>query len=221
MLIHFLFDYLLPPVLRDRRWFMKPFFMLVFGNKADVFLDFKEQAVSLSDEEIDDYYEALADKFIDRDTDLNKACLEFIQKNTIGSSVLDVACGSGFLSQDLAKRGYQVVGADIIIPQAASDNPRYEKSVITKLPFADKQFDTVICTHTLEHIRDIELAFSEVQRVCRKRLIVVVPCQREYAYTFDLHLHFFPYEYKLREVVGPQGKILKLGGDFLYMRELA
>lgn len=200
---------------------MKPFFMLVFGSKADVFLDFKEQAVSLSNEEIDAYYEALADKFIDRETDLNKACLEFIQKNTVGNSVLDVACGSGFLSQDLAERGYQVVGADIIIPEATTDNPQYEKAVITKLPFADKQFDTVICTHTLEHIRDVKTALKEIERVCSKRLIIVVPCQREYAYTFDLHLHFFPYEYKLRELVGASGDIHNLGGDFLYIREFS
>lgn len=199
---------------------MKPFFMLAFGRKADVFLDFKEQASSLTDGEIDEYYETLADKFIDRDTDLNKACLEFIQRNVIGLTVLDVACGSGFLSKDLANRGYQVVGADIIIPEATSENPRYEKSVITKLPFKDKQFDTVVCTHTLEHIRDVKAALKEVERVCQKRLIIVVPRQREYAYTFDLHLHFFPYEYKLRELVGGSGDIYNLGGDFLYVRDI-
>ncbi|MFK7864336.1 MAG: class I SAM-dependent methyltransferase [Pseudohongiellaceae bacterium] len=199
---------------------MKPFFYLVFGDKADVFLDFKRDAVNLSDEEIDEYYDTLADKFIARDTDLNRQCLQFIQQNVAGKSVLDVACGAGFLSQDLAARGLQVTGADIVIPTSSGENPRYEKCVITELPFADKQFDTVVCTHTLEHIRDVKKALNEILRVCRKRLIVVVPCQREYAYTFDLHLHFFPYEYKLRKLVGSEGSIHKLGGDFLYIREL-
>jgi ubiquinone/menaquinone biosynthesis C-methylase UbiE len=210
----------LPPLLRDSRWFMAPFFYLVFGDKAKVFLDFKQDVANVSDDEINQYYETLADKFIKRETDLNKECLSFIKQNVVGKDVLDVACGGGFLAESLANQGFDVVGADIIIPDQKSANPRYEKAVITGLQFSDKQFDTVVCTHTLEHIRDVKTALKEVERVCKKRLIIVVPCQREYAFTFDLHLHFFPYEYKLRELVGPMGVIHKLGGDFLYIREI-
>lgn len=199
---------------------MAPFFYLVFGDKAKVFLDFKQEVANLSDDEINPYYEALADKFIDRETDLNKECVSFIKDNVVGNSVLDVACGGGFLSEQLASQGFDVVGADIIIPKQTSTNPRYEKAVITDLQFSGQQFDSVVCTHTLEHIRDVKKALSELERVCKKRLIIVVPCQREYAYTFDLHLHFFPYEYKLRELVGPTGVIHNLGGDFLYIREM-
>jgi 2-polyprenyl-3-methyl-5-hydroxy-6-metoxy-1,4-benzoquinol methylase len=199
---------------------MAPFFYLVFGDKAKVFLDFKQDVANVSDDEINHYYETLADKFIERETDLNKECLSFIKQNVVGKDVLDVACGGGFLAESLANQGFDVVGADIIIPDQKSANPRYEKAVITGLQFSDKQFDTVVCTHTLEHIRDVKTALKEVERVCKKRLIIVVPCQREYAFTFDLHLHFFPYEYKLRELVGPMGVIHKLGGDFLYIREI-
>jgi 2-polyprenyl-3-methyl-5-hydroxy-6-metoxy-1,4-benzoquinol methylase len=199
---------------------MAPFFYLVFGDKAKVFLDFKQDVANVSADEINQYYETLADKFIKRETDLNKECLSFIKHNVVGKNVLDVACGGGFLAESLANQGFDVVGADIIIPDQKSANPRYEKAVITGLQFSDKQFDTVVCTHTLEHIRDVKTALKEVERVCKKRLIIVVPCQREYAFTFDLHLHFFPYEYKLRELVGPMGVIHKLGGDFLYIREI-
>jgi ubiquinone/menaquinone biosynthesis C-methylase UbiE len=113
--------------------------------------------------------------------------------------------------------GKGVTGVDIVLPSSTSSNPSFIKAQITSLPFADGQFDTVVCTHTLEHIRDVGKALAEVKRVCAKRLIIVVPCQREYRYTFDLHIHFFPYEYKLRQLVGGQGEIKKVNGDFLYL----
>ena len=63
---------------------------------------------------------------------------------------------------------------------------------ITGLPFEDHSFDVVLCTHALEHIRDPQKALGELMRVTGRRLIVVVPHQREYRYTVDLHVNFFP-----------------------------
>lgn len=45
---------------------------------------------------------------------------------------------------------------------------------IYNLPFAKRQFDTVLCSHTLEHVDDPERFFRELQRV-GKRVTVVVP----------------------------------------------
>ncbi len=215
LIVHFILDHLLPPVLRDSRVFMYPLFYLVFREKTADFLNFKEQLPILSNEQINQKYSLLGEKFIDRPTDLNRQCIDAIDKLVVGETVLDVACGSGFLSQRLVSKGKSVIGVDIIVPSAPSNNPRFISGEITALPFADKEFDTVVCTHTLEHIRDISKALDEIKRVCAKRLIIVVPCQREYRYTFDLHIHFFPYEYKLRQLVGNQGEIKKLNGDFL------
>lgn len=199
---------------------MSPLFYILFRGKAVYYLDFKEKLHELSDQQINEYYELLSDTFIQRETDLNRACIEFLEQQVLGDGVLDVACGKGYLSQRMAGQGFSVTGVDIITPDAATDNPIYLEAEITELPFPDKHFDTVVCTHTLEHIRDIEKAVAEIERVCKKRLIIVVPCQREYRYTFDLHIHFFPYEYKLREVLGPKGNIAKLGGDFVYVRDM-
>jgi ubiquinone/menaquinone biosynthesis C-methylase UbiE len=219
VLIHFVLDQLLPPIIRDSRWFLSAVFYLLFGSKAKYFLEFKDKVPYLTDEEIDEYYELLEDKFVQRPTDLNKACIRHIEGHISGSSVLDVACGRGFMSELLVKKGLNVTGVDIVIPEQTSENPNYIKGRITELPFPDNHFDTVVCTHTLEHIRDVSRAIQEIKRVCNKRLSIVVPCQREYRYTFDLHIHFFPYEYKLRELLGPEGTISKLGGDFLYTRD--
>jgi ubiquinone/menaquinone biosynthesis C-methylase UbiE len=199
---------------------MYPLFYLLFRDKTGYYLEFKEKLPTLSDQQINEYYELLSSTFIHRETDLNKACIEFIDQNVVGKNILDVACGKGYLSERMAGQGFNVTGVDIIVPPTASENPAYLQAEITDLPFPDNHFDTVVCTHTLEHIRNMDKAISEIERVCKTRLLIVVPCQREYRYSFDLHIHFFPYAYKLREVTGPRGAIQKLGGDFAYMRDL-
>ena len=220
LIVHFILDNLFPPFVRDSRLFMYPLFYILFRDKTAQFLDFKDKLPSLYDDQINEHYELLGDKFIDRPTDLNRECIEAIDQLVEGETVLDIACGSGFLSKRLAEKGKSVTGMDIIVPVQLSENPLFMKGEITDLPFQDAQFDTVVCTHTLEHIRDCLKAFREIRRVCAKRLIIVVPCQKEYRYTFDLHIHFFPYEYKLRQLVGSEGKIEKLNGDFLFVMDI-
>lgn len=220
--IHFILDKLLPPLLRDSRWFMAPIFRLLFGQKSTYYLNFKEKLPYLSDQEINHYYEILADTFIQRETDLNVESIQFIEKEIQGNAVLDVASGRGFLAQKLASLGHSVTAVDIVQPSRFknSENPYFLTAEITALPFPENHFDTVVCTHTLEHIRNLPLALQEVRRVCKQRLIVVVPCQREYRYTFDLHIHFFPYEHNLRYYVGSGGSIIKAGGDFIYIEDM-
>ena len=49
---------------------------------------------------------------------------------------------------------------------------------VRQLPFPDKSFDIVTCTHTIEHIINLKQAIDELKRVARKQLIIVTPCQR-------------------------------------------
>lgn len=46
---------------------------------------------------------------------------------------------------------------------------------IYKLPFANKDFDNVLCSHTIEHVDDPEAFFTELQRVGEQVTIVVPP----------------------------------------------
>jgi ubiquinone/menaquinone biosynthesis C-methylase UbiE len=92
------------------------------------------------------------------------------------------------------------------------------------LPFADGAFDTVICSHTLEHVRNVERAVSELRRVCRKRLIIVVPSEREYKYSFNLHVSFFPYPHSLLNRLAPlptHHDCAVLDGDIFYLENMA
>lgn len=227
LIIHFFLDELLPPILRDSKWFMWLPFKLLFGSKAKIFFEFKEKAPYLSEQEFRELYLESAAVHIQRETDLNHACIKAIDAQIVGKSVLDIACGRGFLVKHLTELDYQVSGADIVIdPQLINDHPQipFRETQLENLPFADNEFDTVICTHTLEHVQNIQKAVQELRRVAARRLIIVVPKQRSYKYTFDLHLHFFPYSSSLLTVLGaPSGNHVchELDGDWFYFEDMS
>jgi ubiquinone/menaquinone biosynthesis C-methylase UbiE len=118
-----------------------------------------------------------------------------------------------------------VTAADIVLdPQFVADYPhiRCQEAAVERLPFPDRAFDTVVCAHTLEHVQELEAAIRELRRVTARRLIIVVPRQRPYQYTFDLHLHFFPYRSSLLMALKP-GKgnyhCENLQGDWFYFED--
>ncbi|MDZ7823470.1 MAG: methyltransferase domain-containing protein [Ahrensia sp.] len=78
---------------------------------------------------------------------------------------------------------------------AAIDGMEYYAARVEKLPFKDNEFDTVVCTHVLEHVLDFRSSLQELRRIAAKRLIVVVPREREYKYSFNPHFNFFPYKH--------------------------
>jgi ubiquinone/menaquinone biosynthesis C-methylase UbiE len=225
--IQFLLDQCLPPVLRDSRWFMWLPFRLVCGDKTDLILNFKEKALTMTDAEFRSAYEAIAPVNIDRETDLNANCIARICADVIGPNVLEMGCGRGFLSQQLTRQGLTVTAADMRIPESArSGNPdvTFVETNIEAQPFENGEFDTVICTHTLEHVQNFALAVKELRRVAATRLIIVVPKQRNYLYTFDLHLHFFPYPHDLVRAMGKHGIAQTCeieGGDLYFIEQLA
>jgi len=158
---------------------------------------------------------------MERETDLNKKSVEEVLQNISGKTVLDVGCGKAFLSDKLQKEGYDVTAMDIDISDDTKKNQHitYVNGFVENIPLKDKSFDTVICTHTLEHVLCLEKSIQELRRVCKKRLIIVVPLQRHYKYTFDLHLHFFPYPHSfLIHMRNKKYKICKeVEGDLLYV----
>lgn len=183
-------------------------------------MDFKKKMVFLSNAEIIEYYKNLSDVHIERKTDLNKQSVNFILNNIVGDSVLDIACGRGYLANKIVEKfDAKVTGIDFIIPNEFKDslNPAFLEGNIENIPFPDKHFETVICTHTLEHVIDIQQGLAELRRVCKKQLIIVLPKQREYKYTFDLHVHFFPYKYSVLNLLNnDMGECLCLKNDWVY-----
>jgi len=227
LVLHFLLDECVPPVLRDRRWFMWGPFRLLFGRQAETFLNFKDRAHLLSEEEFRRVYEETAAVHLDRPTDLNEACIREIERRAVGS-VLEVGCGRGHLAGLLAA-SHDVVACDMVIDPRLADRfqaVRFREETLDGLSFADRSFDTVVCTHVLEHVRDLPRAVAELRRVARRRLVVVLPRQRPYRFTFDLHLRFFPMGSTVLDAFPPHPRLVSrrlenLGGDWFYEEELA
>ena len=95
--------------------------------------------------------------------------------------------------------------------------------MIERLPFSDRAFDTVVCTHVVEHILDYRAAIAEIRRIAARRLIIVVPREREGLYSFNPHFNFFPYKHSfLRAMIPvPQQHIcIDAGRDIFYMEDL-
>lgn len=193
--IRFVLDECLPPILRDRRWFFAPILALWNSRRE---LEFKRNLPSMTDEQIQELYERLLPR--KRSTDMTPKTSEFVLSHIVGDRVLEVGCGDGDLSIACAKRGYHVLATDFATGNLEQLQKRvqYERlnielqtANVECLPFPDKSFDVTLCLHTLEHVRDLCRAITELKRVTRKRVIVVVPRQRYYRYTCDYHLHFF------------------------------
>lgn len=64
------------------------------------------------------------------------------------------------------------VNADIV---KHADVPNFIQVDIYNHPFRDKQFEHVLCSHTIEHVEDPERFFAELQRVGEEVTLVVPP----------------------------------------------
>jgi ubiquinone/menaquinone biosynthesis C-methylase UbiE len=101
-----------------------------------------------------------------------------------GLESLDVGCGTGFLSFELAARGHQVTGVDFAPAMLAearrkaaarSVGIRFEEADAERLTFPAGRFDLVISRHVLWTLPHPEAAIDEWIRVLRPggRLVVV------------------------------------------------
>lgn len=202
--IRFVLEDILPAIVRDSAIFRYAASMIWGKHIADL-ASFRERAPFLTDEE----YEALykAHPRVHEGTDNSRACIEAICQDVVGESVCDVGCGTGALLTHVRKANpglKRLVGVDFAIDDAnALDGIEYIAAKIETLPFEDAAFDTVICTHVIEHVLDYRQAIAELRRITRKRLIIVVPREREYRYTFNPHFNFFPYTHAFLRAMQP------------------
>lgn len=171
-MIHYFLDNLIPPALRDAYWFMQPMFRILFGSKASIFAEWKDKDPAMSNEEFAQAYRDVEDVLIERTTSLNEACQDQILKSIVGKNLLDVGCGNGYLSNLLSDHS-EVTAVDIIISKTTRSmypQVNFQEANMEKLPFPDHSFDTVVSTHTLEHVKSLSAAMHELRRVTRKRL---------------------------------------------------
>jgi SAM-dependent methyltransferase len=95
-------------------------------------------------------------------------------------SVLEIGCGPGHLSIELAAHGFDVTGLDLdpaMIERARANArrhherrdvaPSFDVGDVASLPYPDDSFDLVVSTLSLHHWADPENALTEIARVLR------------------------------------------------------
>jgi demethylmenaquinone methyltransferase/2-methoxy-6-polyprenyl-1,4-benzoquinol methylase len=84
--------------------------------------------------------------------------------------VLDLACGTGDLCNDLASVGCEPTGIDMSAGMLAAVRTRspLARGDAEQLPFVDRAFDGVVCGFALRNFVDLERVLSECARVLRR-----------------------------------------------------
>jgi ubiquinone/menaquinone biosynthesis C-methylase UbiE len=126
-------------------------------------------------------YDAVADFYVlgqpdSFDTDCDRALFDLIGPLD-GARVVDIACGQGRITRELARRGAQVVGVDL--SSALVDRARHQEhddrlgiayvnrdAASTDL-LAGESFDVAVSNFGLSDIDDLDGALATVQRLLR------------------------------------------------------
>ncbi len=105
-----------------------------------------------------------------------------------GKRVLDLGCGAGYGTADLARVASASVGVDLA-PEAIAyaghhfPSARFLQCSATAVPFPPASFDLVTAFEVIEHLRDWRALLAEAHRVLEPEglLIVSTPNKRYYA----------------------------------------
>lgn len=91
-----------------------------------------------------------------------------------GMNVLELGCGTGYFTQELARSGADIIAVDVspeLLEIAKVDcsaaNVRYEIQNACELNYPDSVFDSVVGSSVLHHL-DIEEAVREIYRVLKR-----------------------------------------------------
>lgn len=222
--IRFVLEDVLPPILRDSFLF-RGLASLVWGDHISDLAKFRARAPFLSEQEYEDLYRK--HPRVHEGTDNSERCIDRVCQDIRGTSIADVGCGTGVLLSRIRSARPDITrltGIDFVIDDASNrDGLEYVAAKIEALPFQDNEFDTVICTHVIEHVLEPKIAIAELRRIARHRLIIIVPREREYKYTFNPHFNFYPYTSSfLREVhpVPPVYVCQDIQRDIYYCEDL-
>jgi|WetSurMetagenome_2_1015567.scaffolds.fasta_scaffold12129_6 ubiquinone/menaquinone biosynthesis C-methylase UbiE len=97
---------------------------------------------------------------------VNDAIIKFIASQIRGR-YLDVGCNTGFLLE-IVPNGFGVDLSPLMIDIALKKGLPVQLANAEKLPFKDKEFDTVVLSCVLEQTEDWKKALSEAMRVGKR-----------------------------------------------------
>jgi SAM-dependent methyltransferase len=95
----------------------------------------------------------------------------YAKKNLSEIKILDFGCGNGKRVQEFLKLGLNAFGVDVNTEISYKDNLAFKCKHIFmdnyKIPFEDNFFDFVISSSVLEHVKNHQIVFEEIQRVLK------------------------------------------------------
>jgi ubiquinone/menaquinone biosynthesis C-methylase UbiE len=105
----------------------------------------------------------------------------------VTSKILDVGCGDTLVAKYLNKK--RIIGIDVVRPK--KENILFFLFDGKKIPFKDKEFDTVICSFVLHHAIDQKKLILEMKRVGKKIVILEDCCDSltDWFVVQSLHLY--------------------------------
>ena len=130
------------------------------------------------------YYDGFGFGFLKRLFEF-RLYVEMLNYLESGDAVLDIACGSGNMSFELATKFQRVYGIDISKGMLNSAKLKMETAKAKNsqigfiygdgeyLPFKGESFDAVTCILAIEHFPDTERAISEMKRVLKDGGVLV------------------------------------------------
>lgn len=128
-----------------------------------------------------------------------------------GKKVLDVGCGHGYGTAEMAKHAADITGADYSAPTVEANNARYAKAfpnmrfVQNKVPplnFPDESFDVVTSFQFIEHL-EARLAFiKEAYRVLKPNgtLLLSTPNVKRSLARNPFHVHEYTFDEMKSEI---------------------
>lgn len=102
--------------------------------------------------------------------------LSELKLRTESLRALEVGCGGGILSEEIARMGFRTTGLDPSGPALEVARGHALESGLAieyvpgsgeRLPFRDGEFDVVFCCDVLEHVNDLGAVISEISRVLK------------------------------------------------------
>lgn len=114
-----------------------------------------------------------------------RTILKYVKQCDDVKRVLDIGCGTGFLTYELKKLSskFEVIGIDIsktalkIARSKYKDIKFLEVDAELKFPFEKNYFDLIVSGEHIEHLKDVDTYLVEINRVLRKKgyLILSTP----------------------------------------------
>ena len=137
--------------------------------------------------------------------EMSKYYVNFFKKKLKKKAkILDLGCGPGYFSLELARAGFDVVGVDISqgainsakrtmlnLKRGKSLNLKYICSDLKNLNF-NKEFDGVLCSGFLHHIKNVSKISTQIKNSMKKKgsLLIYEPQHKEWK-KFDALLVMF------------------------------